>query len=157
MGHVTYLGKNGSNPAIEKAKAEALALQNRLTRLRVEKLEGTLVEKSKVTFLLGNSLTILRSRILDLPKHLVAELRSFGLDHAQLHSVRTRLEERVHRFLCDLTRELEAAADPDAALGALGEDDDSEIADDRTKADRGLKREALNKRRREKRAAKAAR
>ena len=49
MGNVTYLGgRNGQNPQLEKAKAEALELQNRLTRLKVEKLEGTLVEKSKV-------------------------------------------------------------------------------------------------------------
>jgi hypothetical protein len=145
VAHISYIGKPGQNGELEKAKTEALELQNRLTRLKVEKLEGQLVEKSKVQFLIGNSCVIFRNKLLDLPKQLAADLRSFGLDNAQLHGLRRRLEEAVHRFLHDLIGELEAAVDPDAALAKLNENDHSEGEDDREQTARELKHEALKK------------
>ena len=62
------MGRNGgSNAELEKAKAEALKLQNRLTLLKVQKLEGELVEKVKIKFLIGDACTTLRTQLLELP------------------------------------------------------------------------------------------
>jgi hypothetical protein len=152
---ITYHGKPGQNGELEKQKALALELQNRLTRLKVEKLEGQLVAKREVEFLVGNASAVFRRKVLDLPTRLVADLRSFGLDNSRLHDIRARLGESVHRFLYELIGELEAAVDPDAALARLNEDD-PEVEDNRAQTARELKHEALNERRRKKRAARAA-
>jgi hypothetical protein len=145
VAHISYIGKPGQNGELEKVKTEALELQNRLTRLKVEKLEGQLVEKSKVGFLVANSCLIFRNKLFDLPKRLTADLRSFGLDNSRLHDITARLGESVHRFLYELIGELEAAVDPDAALAKLNENDHSEGEDDREQTARELKHEALKK------------
>ena len=76
MAHVSYIGRNGGgNAELEAAKTEALQLQNELTRVKLLKLQGGLVEKRQVVFLLGNSLTVLRGRLLALPEQLAARLK----------------------------------------------------------------------------------
>jgi hypothetical protein len=156
VGNVTYLGgKNGQNPELEAAKAEALRIQNALNRFKLEKLQGTMVEKAKVQLLVGNSMIVLRTRLLELPRQLIAQLRGLDIEHAQLHGVKMRLEETVAKFLGETALALEQAANPQAAIDALDGDDDGPEEDDRAKTARELKREAFNARRREKRAAKS--
>ena len=152
MANVTYLGgKNGQNPELEAAKAEALQIQNELNRLKLEKLKGALIERDKVKFLVADAMVILRSRILDLPRQIIAQLRSFGLDHEQLHGIRMRLEEAARRFLCETIVALERAPNPEEAIKSLMNDDG--INGDHMEAIRHeIKHEAGLARRRTKRA-----
>ena len=84
MASVTYLGKNGgSNAEFEAAKVEALAIQNELNRLKLEKLRAALIERDQVELVIADALVILRERILSLPRQLVGLLR--GMEHAKLH------------------------------------------------------------------------
>jgi hypothetical protein len=154
MGNVTYLGgRNGQNPALERAKATALELQNELNRLKLEKLKGNLVEKDKVKFLIGNSLVVLRARILEeLPRQLTAQLRGH-IEHAHLHGIRMKIEETARKWLHETASALEQSADPQKAIDALDKDNET-VEDERVETARELKRETLNRRRREKRRAK---
>jgi len=94
VGNVSYLGvgggKNGSNPAMEEAKTEALKLQNELSRVKLEKLRGDLLERREVIFVVEHTLVVLRQRILGLPALVCAELRE--LDHNQLYAIRRKVE-----------------------------------------------------------------
>ena len=152
MASVTYLGKNGgSNAEFEAAKVEALAIQNELNRLKLEKLRAALIERDQVELVIADALVILRERILSLPRQLVGLLR--GMEHAKLHAIRMDLEQTVRRFLCELIIALERAPNPQEALKALMEDDDG-AADDRMEIiRRDIRHEAVSARRRKKRAA----
>jgi hypothetical protein len=52
---------------MEEAKTEALKLQNELSRVKLEKLRGDLLEKREVIFLVEHTLVVLRQRILGCP------------------------------------------------------------------------------------------
>ena len=68
MAHIQYIGKNGgSNTDLEAAKTEALQLANELTRAKIAKMNGTVVGKREVEFVLGYVLTTMREQILRLP------------------------------------------------------------------------------------------
>jgi hypothetical protein len=154
MAHVSYIGRTaGSNGELEKAKTEALQLQNELTRVRLEKLRGDVVEKREVQFALGYALTTLREHILRVPQLVTAALR--GFDHAVVHGIRMRIDESVRRSLEELAETLCRAVSAKDFFASLDNDEDNPKVEDDDAVAR--KKAAVNARRREKRALKAAR
>ena len=79
MAKLIYHGKNG-NPAIDAEKIESLKLANAIQRAKLKRLDGEVVSKREVTFMLSYSLVLLRTQILTIPQLVSAELR--GLDNA---------------------------------------------------------------------------
>jgi hypothetical protein len=155
MAHISYIGRNGGqNADLEAAKTEALQLANELTRAKLDKLRGTVVEKRVVEFVLGQALMTLREQILRLPNLVAAELR--GFDHIKVHAIRVRIDDAVRRSLDELGETLAKAVAADDFLAGLPDDDESVDESDEMKAASERKRNAANATRREKRPGKKA-
>jgi hypothetical protein len=157
VGNVSYLGvgggKNGSNPAMEEAKTEALKLQNELSRVKLEKLRGDLLEKREVIFLVEHTLVVLRQRILGLPALVCAELRE--LDHNQLYAVRRKVEGVVDDALTQAADTLVQAVQPGGFIARMNAEEDGPVIEDTIDA-RDCKRAAVNAKRRAVKQAEAA-
>jgi hypothetical protein len=147
VGNVSYIGvsgKNGGgqNSELEEHKVEALRLQNELTRVRLEKLRGDVVDLREIQFVFSNTLTILREQILRLPQIVLTEVHS--LSPVELHNVRMSLERRVDQFLLELADNLQKGVNPSAYLAELMSDDEKseeqKAADVRKKAQANAKR-----------------
>ena len=148
MAHVSYIGRNGGgNGDLEAAKTEALQLANELTRAKLRKLQGELVEKREVTFVLGHALATLREQILRVPQLVAAELR--GLEHIQAHTIRMRVDESIRRSLNETAETLCQAVNAKDFFAALDADNVAETAE--AKDARERKRDAANAKRRAKR------
>ena len=93
MANITYHGGNGHNPEIEREKVESLKLANAISRTRLRKLNGDVLDRAEVVFVIETALVILRQRILALPKLIVADLQG-RLENAQLHGIRLRAPNR---------------------------------------------------------------
>jgi hypothetical protein len=106
MAQVHYVGKNG-NRELDRERIEGLRIQNAIARAKLQRLGGDTVSKREVTFALGHMLLLLRTQILTVPQLVSAELRD--LDNAQAHRVRQRIEDSIHRFLTQLSENMEAA------------------------------------------------
>jgi hypothetical protein len=151
MANITYHGGNGHNPEIEREKVESLKLANAISRTRLRKLNGDVLDRAEVVFVIETALVILRQRILALPKLIVADLQG-RLENAQLHGIRLRIEGQVDRALNELADSLEKAVTPRAFIDELaGEDIEGEEA----KAARARKEAAAKAARTQKRHEKA--
>jgi len=147
---ITYLGKgnkNGRGDEIDREKIEGLRLQNAISRARLARIDGEVVSKREVAFMLGHMLLLLRTQILTVPMLVSSELRD--LDNAQAHRVRTRVEDVVHRFLTQLAEGMEAAmhgeeflAKLEASLAGKSDEDAAQLKHDLAKRRRTEKRHA---------------
>jgi hypothetical protein len=148
VAHVSYIGKNGGqNAELEKAKTEALQLQNELTRAKLQKLRGDVLDRKMVTFAIENSWALLRERIMQLPVIVAGELRDLGYER---NTVRLRVEAAINRFLTEVAESLERITNSDDFLA--GFDGDDTVAETEEQKDaRERKKDAVNKKRREKR------
>ena len=143
MAQLHYHGKNG-NPAIDAEKIENLRLANAIAKAKLQKLEGDLVSKRQVVFMLEYSLTLLRSQILTIPQLVASELRD--LSGPQAHRVRIRVEDAVHHFLTQLAENMENAmhgeeflAKLEASLAGKTDEDAAELKHDIGKEKRTAK------------------
>jgi hypothetical protein len=146
---ITYLGKgnkNGHGDELDREKIEGLRLQNAISRAKLQRLDGDVVAKREVAFILGHMLLLLRTQILTVPALVSSELRGV-LDNVQLHNVRQRAEDAVHRFLTQLAENMEAAmhgeeflAKLEASLSGKKDDDAARLKHDIAKAERTRKR-----------------
>jgi hypothetical protein len=148
VGSVAYIGRNGSgNTDLEAAKTEALQLANEVTRAKLRKLHGDLVERKEVQYVIAHALTTLRERILHVPQIVSADLR--GLEHAQVHAIRMRVDESVRRWLEELAETLARAVHGEDFFAAMDADNNAET--DAAKDARERKRDLANAKRRAKR------
>jgi hypothetical protein len=145
MAHISYIGRNGgSNTDLEAAKTEALQLANELTRAKIAKMNGAVVEKREVAFVINFALTTTRERILRIPQMVANELR--GFEHAKVHAIRMRIDSAIRRDLEVLAETLAKAVEADDFFADL-------IAEEKTaeqKAERERKRDIVNAKRRAK-------
>ena len=146
MAQLHYHGKNG-NPALDAEKIEGLRLQNAISRAKLQRLDGELVSKREVTFALSHALILLRSQILTVPQLVASELRD--LDTQAQHRVRIRIDDAVHRFLTQLSENMEAAmqseeffAKLEAELAGKTDDEAAQLKRDLAKQKRTAKRHA---------------
>jgi hypothetical protein len=146
VAHIQYIGKNGgSNGDLEAAKTEALQLANEITRAKLAKMRGDVLDRKMVVFGIESSWAILRERIMTLPMLVAGELRDLGYDR---HTVRLRVESAIHRFLNEVADHLErVTSSPDFFAGL---DDDAVAETNEQKIARDRKRDAANKKRRAK-------
>jgi hypothetical protein len=144
MAKLIYHGKNG-DPALDAEKIESLRIQNALAKAKLARIEGSIVDKRKVVFMLEYSLTLLRTQILTIPQLVSAELR--GLDNAQAHAVRMRVEKSIYSFLEQLSLNMERAHRSDEFIAELEQelsgnghgDDSAQLKRDRVNAKRRSK------------------
>jgi hypothetical protein len=125
MAHITYHGGNGHNPEIEREKVESLKLANAIQRAKLEKLKGDVIDRREVEFVISSALVTLRTKILQLPKLIAADLQG-RLEHAQLHAIKLRVEGQVDRALNELADDLEKSVNPKAFLDELTGEDTAE-------------------------------
>jgi hypothetical protein len=149
MAQLHYHGKNG-DPALDAERIEGLRLQNSIARTKLAKLEGSAVDKRRVTFMLSHSLTLLRSQVLTVPQLVASELRD--LDTQAQHRVRMRVEDAIRRFLEQLSEGMENAMNSEkffdkfeAELAGKKDDDAMKLKRDVEKARRTQKRHAKRK------------
>lgn len=148
MAKLIYHGKDG-NPAIDLERIESLRLANAIQRAKLARLDGEVVSKRQVTFMLAYSLTLLRTQILTIPQLVSAELR--GLDNAQAHAIRTRVEKPIYGFLEQLSLNMERAHRTDEFIAAV----ERELSNGENSNDTAqLKRDLAKKKRTAKRHAK---
>ena len=127
MAQLHYVGKNG-DPALDAERIEAIRLQNAIARTRLQKLNGDVIDRREVEFVISSALVALRTKILQLPKLIVTDLQG-RLENAELHGVKLRVEGQVDRALTELAADLEKAVTPKAFIGELaGEDTEGEEA-----------------------------
>lgn len=129
MAKLAYHGKNG-DPVLDRERIENLRLQNEINRSKLRKLNGDVVDKREVTFMLEQTLALLRTQILTVPQLVSAELRG-SLDNTQAHAIRMRVEKAIHGFLEQLAENMERAIRSDEFIAELernlagnGHDDD---------------------------------
>jgi hypothetical protein len=149
---ISYLGKgnkNGHGDELDREKIEGLRLQNAIARSKLQRLAGEFVSKREVTFALSHALILLRTQILTVPGLVSAELRD--LDTQAQHRVRMRVEGAVHRFLTQLSENMEAAMHSEEFIAKLKAELAGKTDDDAAK----LKRDLAKQKRTEKRNAKA--
>jgi hypothetical protein len=143
MARIDYFGKNG-NPEIEAEKIEGLRIANMISRAKLARIEGEVVAKREVQFVISHALATLRERILRLPAMIAAELR--GFDHPRVHGVRTRVDDMVRRSLDESAETLAHAVSAKDFFAEL-------IAEEQTKEQIAIaerKRDAANAKRRAK-------
>jgi hypothetical protein len=149
---LVYHGKNG-NPAIDLERIESLRLANAIARSKLARIDGEVVSKRQVTFMLGYTLTLLRTQILTIPQLVSAELRA--LDNAQAaHSIRMRVEKSIYGFLEQLSVNMERAHRSDEFIAAVERElsgvenskDTAELKQDLAKKRRTAKRHAKQRR-----------
>jgi hypothetical protein len=146
MATLEYHGKNG-NPALDYEKIESLRIQNEISRTKLGKLQGELVSKREVSFVVAYALTTLREHILRVPQLVSADLR--GLDLVMVHGIRMRVDESVRRWLEELAETLCQAANAKDFFVELERDDDA-VETESQKEARERKKDAANAKRREK-------
>ena len=147
MAKLVYHGKNG-NPAIDAEKIESLRLANAIQRAKLTRLDGEVVSKRQVTFMLSHSLVLLRTQILTIPQLVSAELRA--LDNAQAHAIRMRVEKSIYGFLEQLSVNMERAHRTDEFIAAIERElsnvennhDTAQLSRDLAKKKRTAKRHA---------------
>jgi hypothetical protein len=148
--NVNYVGvgKNGGgNSDLEQAKTEALQLANELTRAKLARLQGTLVERRVVQFVLSHVLATLREKFLQLPRLVASGLR--GIDPNVVHNVSVRTDEVVRRSLEEASETLCKAVRAEDFLAAMNDDDFVVVESDAQKDSRERKKDAANEKRRE--------
>jgi hypothetical protein len=146
MAALEYHGKNG-NPALDYEKIESLRIQNEISRTKLGKLQGELVSKREVSFVVAYALTTLREHILRVPQLVSADLR--GLDLVMVHGIRMRVDESVRRWLEELAETLCQAVNAKDFFVELERDDDA-VETESQKEARERKKDAANAKRREK-------
>jgi hypothetical protein len=149
MATLTYVPKNG-DPLLDAEKIESLRLSNAIQRAKLSRIDGELISKREVTFMLGHTLVFLRTQILTIPQLVSAELRG-ALDNTQAHAIRMRVEDAVHRFLTQLSENMENTINSEAFLAKLEAELNGKSDEDAAK----LKRDLAKRRRTAKRHAKA--
>ncbi len=154
MPNVNYVGvgrNNGGNGDLERAKTEALRLQNEITRAKLAKMRGDVVGRKEIQFTIGFALARCREDILRIPNLVAVELRGLD-DRAVVHGIRQRVDQRIRRVLEELAESLALAVSAEDFLAKMNGDD--AVIADAAKAARERKRDLANQRRREKYAAK---
>jgi hypothetical protein len=149
MPNVNYVGvgrPNGGNGDLEREKTEALRLSNEITRAKLAKMRGDVLDRKMVVFAVESSWTLLRERVMTLPTVVAAELRDLGYDR---HTVRLRVDAAIRRFLNEVAEHLEHATSAEDFLAGFDDEAETKSAEQKAAAER--KKDAANAKRREKR------
>jgi hypothetical protein len=127
---ISYLGKgnkNGHGDELDREKIEGLRLQNAISRTKLAKLSGDVLDRRQVEFVVSSALVTLRQRILALPGKICAGIH--GLNNTELHTVRMQVERVADGALEELADTLGKTVNPKAFIDELaGEDAEGEEA-----------------------------
>jgi hypothetical protein len=147
MAQLVYQGKD-ANPAFDVERIEGLRLANALARVKLQRLGDDVISRREVAFALSHMLLLLRTQILTVPSLVSVEVRGI-LDPVKAHDVRQRVETAIHRFLTQLSENMEAAmssegflAKLEASLSGKSDEDAAQLKHDLAKRRRTEKRHA---------------
>jgi hypothetical protein len=148
MAHVSYIG--GKNGKLEGVKAEALALANDMTRLKLAQMRGTLVSRKEVSFVIRDILVILQQKFLQLPRQVLAELRD--LDPVCAHSIQMHVDSLVRQALKEAVDSFNKAMESTRFVDVLRDENETAPSEsEAAKADAEYKHMLALARRRERR------
>jgi hypothetical protein len=122
---------------------------NAIARAKLSRLDGEVVSKREVAFILGHMLLLLRTQILTIPQLVSSELRG-ALDNTQAHAIRMRVEDAVHRFLTQLAEGMEATLHGEEFLAKLEAELNGKQDDDSMKLKETLAKKKRTRKRHEK-------
>ena len=160
--YLHYVGINGKVPEPtlwEQHKADGQQILNEIARTKLKKLQGDLLDRREVEFVVGNAIAALRTELLRLPLMIAAELRDLSYD--RVFAIRMRMEKVVDDFLLEASEALSKAVDPRAAIAELDAAEEDGVGQDSVEAARAKqalarkKSRANEKRRAKRRKAKA--
>ena len=119
---VHYVGANGEEPPLselEREKLKGQQIANDIAETKLRRIHEEVLEKREVRFVVETMSIVLRQELMRLPSQVITDLRSFNLQHDQLHAIKTSLGKTVRAALGNASDTLRKALSARAAYAEL--------------------------------------